>query len=188
MSNLEIKNLNFSYNKKTILNNITFSIKPNMVNVLIGLNGAGKTTLFDCMTGVLKAKKGFMNVPSSKEILYLTQSLFFSSNLKGKDFLKLIMRLDNQKIKKNYNEYITEYKILNENKFLGLSQKKFKEMSIGEKRWFILNVVLMIERKLYILDEPTTSVDPLSRLKIMEKIDELSKKIIVLYQHTNCKT
>ena len=44
---LEVKQLSKAYGKKRVLDEITFSLKPNEVTCLIGLNGAGKTTLMD---------------------------------------------------------------------------------------------------------------------------------------------
>ena len=44
--NLDIKNLNFSYNNQKILNNINLSIKPNTLTAIVGESGIGKSTLF----------------------------------------------------------------------------------------------------------------------------------------------
>ena len=51
---LEFKNVNFSYGKKEVLNNVSFSIKQGSFFVLLGLNGAGKSTIFSLITRLLK--------------------------------------------------------------------------------------------------------------------------------------
>ena len=43
---LELKNIDYSYGKKRVLNNISFCIKEGTFSVLLGLNGAGKSTIF----------------------------------------------------------------------------------------------------------------------------------------------
>ena len=55
---LEIKNLTFAYEKKIILDNISFSLEEGKVGVLVGLNGAGKTTLLKNIAGIVKTKQG----------------------------------------------------------------------------------------------------------------------------------
>lgn len=46
-------------------------------------------------------------------------------------------------------------------------------MSIGERRWFFINLLIRIDRSLYIFDEPTSGVDPVSRKRIHELIGKL---------------
>ncbi|TCI61764.1 ATP-binding cassette domain-containing protein [Exiguobacterium sp. SH3S1] len=52
---MNIQNLTYSYPKATrpVLDDVSFTLHPSKLNVLIGLNGAGKTTLFDYMTRTL---------------------------------------------------------------------------------------------------------------------------------------
>jgi ABC-2 type transport system ATP-binding protein len=47
---LEVNHIDFSYGKKRVLNNISFSIKEGTFSVLLGLNGAGKSTIFSLIT------------------------------------------------------------------------------------------------------------------------------------------
>ena len=55
---LEIKNLNFSYKDKKILDDISFEVQSGTLLSVLGANGAGKTTLIKCINGILKLKKG----------------------------------------------------------------------------------------------------------------------------------
>ena len=54
----EVKNGSFGYDKRQILNDISFSIKTGEVMSVLGSNGVGKTTLLKCMMGFLKWEKG----------------------------------------------------------------------------------------------------------------------------------
>ena len=48
---LEIKNVSVTKNKKEILHDVSFSVKPHTITAIIGKNGSGKSTLISCLTG-----------------------------------------------------------------------------------------------------------------------------------------
>ena len=55
---LEIKNISISFEKRKILDNISFKINPGEILGLLGPNGAGKSTIFNLITGLLKPDFG----------------------------------------------------------------------------------------------------------------------------------
>lgn len=102
---IELKNISFSYpkNAKKAISNLEMIIEENKVNVVIGLNGAGKTTLFDILTGVLTIQEGsIINIPNQRDIVYQTQSLYFSPILKGKDITRLILNISDKNFNNNF--------------------------------------------------------------------------------------
>ena len=56
---LEFKSLSVSKNKKEILQDVSFSVKPHTITAIIGKNASGKSTLISCLTGESKYK-GFI--------------------------------------------------------------------------------------------------------------------------------
>ena len=58
MNALELKNINFKYNEKKVLKNVSFSIEEGSFFVLLGLNGAGKSTIFSLLTRLLTIQDG----------------------------------------------------------------------------------------------------------------------------------
>lgn len=181
---LIVKGLTFRYPKsdRIILNNVSFELKKQKLNAIVGVNGSGKTTLFDCITGVLKSNISKFGFPEDKDILYLTQTIFFSPAITGKDFAKFIRRLDN-KPAENHVEAYTKNLTENEAQLLRrLWQQKIGMYSVGERKWLFLTLLCEIDRELYIFDEPTSGVDPSSRIKIFEKINrviELGKTCVI---------
>ena len=74
---LKCKNLSFSYEGKTVLEDINFEVEPEDYLAVVGENGAGKSTLIKGLLGLLKPSKGKIilgSKVSKNEIGYLPQS------------------------------------------------------------------------------------------------------------------
>ncbi|MDR0267852.1 ATP-binding cassette domain-containing protein [Paenibacillus sp.] len=197
---ISIKNLNFSYkgSNRANINNLTVDFKPGTINVLIGKNGSGKTTLFDLITNIIKRPGEITGVPEEKEIIYQLQGLFFPSILKGKDIFRFFLYTDfKNEIKLGKTPYIDQYMSPSE---IDLMERvwntEFGQLSIGERRYLSILAITLMKRKLYIFDEPTSGVDPESRIQVLKRIEEITKtdSIVLLSTHTlhefeniNCK-
>ena len=59
---IEIKNLEKKYGKRTILEDVSFTIKKNEVTCLTGMNGTGKTTLMNCIMGLVPRNNGSITI------------------------------------------------------------------------------------------------------------------------------
>jgi len=170
-----VQHVKFAYPKsRPLLQDVTFTLQPQKLNVLIGMNGSGKTTLFDCMTGALRPQAGEISLPVQSEILYLTQSIYYSDELKGKDvafFIGRLARLDGFKQKTTYSTFLQSKREID--LFHHLWEIKVGKMSAGEKKWLFVTLLTAIPRSLYLFDEPTSGVDPATRLHIMRRFEKL---------------
>lgn len=170
-----VQHLQFAYPKsRALLHDVAFTLQPNKLNVLIGMNGSGKTTLFDCMTGALRPQAGDIALPDQSDILYLTQSIYYSDELKGKDVAYFIGRLAQLTDFKKQTTYSASLQSRREiDLFHHLWQMKVGKMSAGEKKWLFVTLLTTIPRALYMFDEPTSGVDPATRLHIMRRFEKL---------------
>lgn len=171
-----IQQLHYTYPKasRPVLDNVSFTLHPNKLNVLIGLNGAGKTTLFDCMTRTLPVESTMLQLVPPSEILYLTQHMLYHNELTGKDFTYFIGRLTKRPHFKRIETYDSLFTNVREQElFAHLWSMKLGNMSVGERRWLFVTLLASIERTLYLFDEPTSGVDPASRIHIMRRIQRL---------------
>ncbi|WP_214890435.1 ABC transporter ATP-binding protein [Exiguobacterium sp. s142] len=175
---MNIQNLTYFYPKATrpVLDDVSFTLHPNKLNVLIGLNGAGKTTLFDCMTRTLPVDRASLQLVPSSDMLYLTQQILYHNELTGKDLTYFIGRLTKRPDFKRLATYVNGLTTAREQElFEHLWKMKLGKMSVGERKWLFVTLLASVKRSLYLFDEPTSGVDPASRINIMRHLQRLVK-------------
>ncbi|PYZ99032.1 ABC transporter [Alteribacter lacisalsi] len=189
---MELKQVSYSYPKsdRRVLDDLSFSLKPDKLNVIAGLNGAGKTTLFEVMTGMIKSAGRIAGLPKQKNVLYQQQGVYFTHTLKGRDLVRLILHCDHSRrfrVRKNEPVLTSCMNEDERSKMTGLWGRPYGQMSVGERRWLLTFAMCHMERELYIFDEPTSGVDPQSRVHIMDRIGKLVQeagKTVVISTHT----
>ena len=196
---VKLDNLYFKYNETRgyVLKNISTTFEPGVVNVLLGVNGSGKTTLFDIISGILlkKVDKGVVHGVNIKDTMYMTQGMLFPMGLKGKDLIRLFLKGDYRYQSKKHHDFFDDEYF--KEKLEYLSNTYYGDMSIGERRWLTFTLAMKLERKIYLFDEPTSGVDPHSKVDILDSIMNLSKnknKVVIMSTHVlhdlsemNCK-
>ena len=156
---LEIKNITKNYNESRGINNINLEFECGHVIGLLGSNGSGKTTLIKLINGLLTPDEGEIlvdgkniGVETKKIISYLPDQTYIENGMTIKECIKFF---------KDFYEDFDEDKakdILN--KFEIPLNKKFGQLSKGNKEKLQLALVMSRNAKLYILDEPIAGVDP----------------------------
>ncbi|WP_267933867.1 AAA family ATPase [Paenibacillus profundus] len=198
---IKIQNLSYRHKgcSKYHLENLSVEFKPGTVNVIIGKNGSGKTTLFDLITNVINRPAEIKGVPKESEIIYQLQGLLFPATLKGKDLFRFFLYTDYKNdIRISNTPYTDQYMAPSE---IELMEKvwntQFGQLSVGERRYLSILAITLMQRKLYVFDEPTSGVDPEARMQILQRIEKLTRatnSIVILsthtlheFQHINCK-
>ena len=180
---LKANNLTKSFYGKTVVNNISFEVKPGEIVGLLGPNGAGKTTSFDMVVGLIKPEHGDVLVfekditklpvheRSRSGIGYLTQEPSIFRRLTVANNLRLILDVLNDFSKKEQEERLD--KLLQEFDLLDLKDHIAISLSGGERRRVEIARVLATEPKYILLDEPFTGVDPIAIQDIQKLIANL---------------
>ena len=184
MHTLELRNVNSGYDKKTVLHDVNLTIHEPSIYVVLGPNGAGKTTLFRTIAGILEPYSGEVvfdgeNVTSSrdvrKRINYLSHynaipeemtvynALTFYANVQGGSAEEVLALLHLQELR----------------------DTKVSDLSQGQKKRVSVAKVFLRERDLYLMDEPTSNLDPGYSKEIRDILIKLSKDKIVLYSTHN---
>ncbi|RLI72225.1 metal ABC transporter ATP-binding protein [Archaeoglobales archaeon] len=188
MKSIVVENVEFSYNGEKVLKDVSFSVKEGEFVAVMGPNGSGKTTLLKLILGLLKPKKGKIEVFNlnpweNKEkiqnyIGFMPQKEHISS--KFPILVKDVVLLG-RAARKKYSMLTREDEEIAKEALeaVGLEKywfKKFNELSGGQQQRVLLARALAVEPKILLLDEPFSGVDIPSQDKIVELMDKLAKR------------
>lgn len=177
---VKVEKLVKRYKELIALDHLDLEIKEGEVFGLLGPNGSGKTTCINCILNLLTFDKGEITVfgkkmcnESKEKIGVVMQNVAVHEELSVKENIDYFCGLY-IKDKKTRAQYVKEAI-----EFVGLEGfEKFrpKKLSGGLLRRLNIACGIAHKPKLIILDEPTVAVDPQSRNKILEGIEELNRQ------------
>jgi ABC-2 type transport system ATP-binding protein len=155
------------------------------IYVVLGQNGAGKTTLFRTICGILRPFSGqarfddldlFDSKEARRRIAYLSHLNALPEEMTVFNTLKYYVDIEEG----GNVEHALDLLSLNE-----LRDRNFSSLSQGQKKRVSVGKIFLRERDLYLLDEPTSNVDPKISKEIRELLIKLSKNKFVLYSSHN---
>lgn len=166
---VEAKNIKKKYGLKTVLDDVSFQIKPGTIVGLASPNGSGKTTIIKLIADFLTLDGGELTVdgqkvgPETKVLIsYLPDHDLFS----GEDKISMAVKFYSY-----YHKDFNEEKCRKYLKIFKLDEKaKINSLSKGMREILMLILTLSRDAKLYLLDEPLASVDPINREAIVVTI------------------
>jgi len=183
-SALDVGGVDSGYDGKMILHDVSFTVDEPSIYVVLGPNGAGKTTLLRTIAGILQPGKGrvtfggadvYSSKGARKRLSYLShlnalpeemtvrESLEFYASIEGGDVDKALRTLELEP----------------------LQARKLSSLSQGQKKRVSVSKILLRDRDLYLLDEPTSNLDPAMAKEVRDLLLRLSKSKIVLYSSHN---
>jgi ABC-2 type transport system ATP-binding protein len=163
--------------KLPALDDVHLDIESGAFFGLVGVNGAGKTTLIKCLLDFCSMDAGAIEIfgvshrePRSREPLAFLPERFTPPHyLKGKDFLDLMRRLYRSEFGKTDIEAMFAALDLNQEAL----EKPVRQFSKGMTQKLGLAGCLLAKRRLYVLDEPMSGLDPKARALLKVKLREL---------------
>lgn len=188
-----VKNLKKSYGKNEVLRGVNLSVKRGTMLALLGPNGAGKTTTVRIMSTLLGFDSGTViveghDVASSPDevraVIGLTgQSAAVDEILTGRENLIMmgqLYRLTKRSAIARADELLEQFDLT------GAANRSVKTYSGGMRRRLDLAVSLIATPPIIFLDEPTTGLDPRSRIAMWDIINKLKadgKTILLTTQY-----
>ncbi|MFZ1255992.1 MAG: ABC transporter ATP-binding protein [Saprospiraceae bacterium] len=185
---IEVIGLNKKFKKVCALENLQVQFEKGQVVSLIGPNGSGKTTFIKCILGLVKPDSGDILV-NGKSIL---NSYLYRSNIgympqigRFPDHMKVYQIFDLLKnVRHNYNSDIDE-ELIHSYKLEDLFHKPMRTLSGGTRQKVSAAISFLFNPEIYILDEPTAGLDPLSSEILKEKIysEKQKNKLVLITSH-----
>ena len=186
MALLTAKNLSLGYESQTIVENLNFSVGKGDYLCIVGENGSGKTTLMRTILNLQSPMKGEIEVGdglSRNEIGYLPQQTIVQkdfpasvreiviSGFQGQCGLRPFYSAEEKKLAEENMERMGITK---------LADKCYRELSGGQQQRVLLARALCATKKILLLDEPVSGLDPKVTNEMYELISELNKDGITI--------
>ena len=193
---IKFENVSFNYDSIKVINNISFTTKPNSVTAIIGKSGAGKSTLIELIASFYQPYSGTifidnhplsnLNLKSYRQQLgfVFQETYLFNSTIKDNVMLSFPKATDaelNDALDKaNALEFINKlshgiYTIIGEN---GI------KLSSGQKQRIAIARAFLSNPRILILDEATANLDITNEKLITESIHQLmSNRTVIVIAH-----
>lgn len=181
---LMVNNLYKKIGNKKIIKDLNLTLNKGKVLGILGPNGKGKTTLLNIISGIKKATSGDVLIDGIKVSSETKKSVSF---LQERNTLSNWMTIkDAVEFYKDFFQDFNEEKVKELLAFMNLDEKlKIKSLSKGMLEKLHLSLTLSRKAKLYILDEPISGIDIVTREKIVkaiiDNIEEDSSMIITTH-------
>jgi ABC-2 type transport system ATP-binding protein len=179
---IQAKNLQKSYGENHVLKGIDLEVKRGTMLALLGPNGAGKTTTVRILSTLLRYDGGTVSVEGydvaanpdavRREIGLTGQSAAVDELLTGRENLVMMGRLyhlTKTSAKARAEELLQEFDLVE------AADRPLKNYSGGMRRRLDLAVSLIATPPIIFLDEPTTGLDPRSRIAMWDIINKLKQ-------------
>ena len=186
MVSLQVRQVYFSYLNGLVLHNINLFIKTGEMVGLIGPNGSGKTTLVKLASGVLKPKQGEIRLDGSNLSQLSRKSIARSVAVVPQQFHIPFAFTVNEVVTLGRIPFLKAFAgeskadkqlVANALELVGiteLEERRFDELSGGERQKVILAMALAQQPKLLLLDEPIVHLDIAHQIEILELIRRLN--------------
>ena len=181
---LQVTGLEMSYGKRSVLQEVSFTLNAGVILGIAGENGAGKSTLLSALAGVQKPKTGKVYFKGEDVVRhkrryqqrmgYVPQNIALFEELSGKDNLKFFgkaYRVPGALLSNRIREVCA---------ITGISEEELKrpvrEYSGGMKRKINIGAALLHRPELLLLDEPVANLDTASEEQVLTALKQLAEQ------------
>ena len=196
MSVLSLQNICFSYEKNTVLNDISYEFEKGKMYCIIGKSGAGKTTLLSLLSGLAAPNSGEI-IYDGKNIAkidkYTFRSKYIGVVFQSFNLITKYTALENVILSMDVAGYKTKNKKARALELLdsvGLDEdeanRRVLKLSGGQQQRVAIARALSYDPDIILADEPTGNLDRETQKEIMEIFRELANqgKCVILVSHS----
>jgi osmoprotectant transport system ATP-binding protein len=168
-----------------VLDDVTLDLPGNATTAVVGASGSGQTTLLQLVNAVITADAGEVRVFGNKipvhnlvafrrRIGYSVQGAGLFPHIRIRDNVTLLAKLerwDRARIEARFKDLLDQMGLP-----LDVAGRYPGELSGGQQQRVGLCRALMLEPQLLLLDEPFSAVDPITRVGIYERFEEVRQQ------------
>ena len=176
---LELKNVNKTYGKRKVIDNISLEVKEGEIYGFLGPNGSGKTTTIKMILRLISSESGEIEVNGYDVKKQFEKAMeCIGAIVENPDMYKYMSGIDNLRLHARIRN-IDEQRV---NEVLGMvdlkdrKKEKVSKYSLGMKQRLGLALTLLHKPKVLILDEPTNGLDPAGIKKLRDILKEIAHK------------
>lgn len=185
---IEVDGLTKKYGDKTVVKDVSFSVSGGEIFGLLGPNGAGKTTTLEILEGIRRPSSGtvrvcgFDSVTQASKIKSLIGVKFQTPHFYESMTVKETIDIFRCYYGRNSRPAAS---LLEETGLTDQARATVRVLSGGQRQRLALALALVNDPEVIFLDEPTTGLDPQSRLRLWEIVTRLKRagKTILLTTH-----
>src|SRR5947209_12736733 len=180
MADIEVRNITKKFGTFTAVDGISFSVEHGEIFALLGPNGAGKSTLIRMLTTLIPATAGTARIHGfdvTKQaddvrhvIGVIPQAMTSDLELSVEENLLIYAKLYGVP-RSRRTRLITE--LLDAVELTQWRDKQVRHLSGGMRRRVEIARGLVHEPRIFFLDEPTTGLDPVSRVAVWEMLQKI---------------
>lgn len=191
MNLISCKNVSIGYDNNIVVENVSFDLDEGDYLCILGENGSGKSTLVKGLLGLIIQKSGVidLNGLKAKEIGYLPQQTEVQKDFPASVFEVVLSGCLNSKglnpfySKKDKQKALDNIKLF---KIENLIKKSYKDLSGGQQQRVLLARALCATKKLLVLDEPVTGLDPVATKEFYTTVKNINKDLgitVIIISH-----
>ncbi len=185
---IDVSHITKTFGSSRILDDVSLHISRNETVSIIGYAGSGKSTLLNCMAGLTSIDSGSVTVNSTRKGTYNGMGMVFQEHNLFSHLTVLqnmtvapvnVLGISKEEAEKRAMELLDT---------VGLWEKSSEypdQLSLGQRQRVAIARSLMMNPDVLLLDEPTSSLDPVSSSEVMDVIRELKKKKMTIVMVTH---
>ncbi len=189
---VRVQNLEKRFGQFTAVNRINFEVKQGEIFGFLGPNGAGKSTTIRMLCGIIAPTSGSGEVGGfdiikeqhniKEHIGYMSQKFSLYNDLTVEEninFFSGIYKIPNQEKKERFQATIRTAGLE------GMESNLTSTLAGGWKQRLALGCALIHKPKIIFLDEPTSGVDPITRMNFWKVIKQLASQGVTVFVTTH---
>jgi ABC-2 type transport system ATP-binding protein len=183
---IECRGVSSGYDGNRVLRGVSFEVTEPAIYVVLGPNGSGKTTLLRTLSGILEPYEGAVRIggediqrsSARDRVHYLSHIDGIPDGLRVREALNFYARVERAGPP-------DVDRVLDLLEIRPLADQYISRLSAGQRKRVSIARVFLRERAIYLLDEPTSNLDPKVASEIRALVLNLSRQRVVLYSSHN---